>query len=113
MAKCFAPTGIGSHVLLVNTSNNKSLETILRKTKEIVESGNKEKGIKNLNEGISSDGRSGKEFFSISEKLINLNNVFLPDEVKDEIISLINLLTFFFPLCFIPTGCGSGFSGHV
>jgi 5'-3' exonuclease len=67
-----------------------TLKTILRKTKEIVESGNKEKGIKNLNEGISSDGRSGTEFFSISEKLINLDNVFLPDTVKDEIITLIN-----------------------
>lgn len=66
-----------------------TLETILRKTKEIVESGNKEKGIKNLNEGISSDGRSGKEFFSISEKLINLDNVFLPIEAKEEINILI------------------------
>lgn len=67
-----------------------TLESILRKTKEIVESGNKERGLKNLNEGVSADGRSGNEFFSISEKIINLENVFIPTTVKNEILSLIN-----------------------
>jgi len=67
-----------------------TIETILRKTKKIVEEGNKERGMKNLSEGISVDGRKGKEFFTISEKLINLNNVFLTTSIKDDIISLIN-----------------------
>jgi len=66
-----------------------TLESILQKTKEIIDEGNKERGMKNLNNGISSDGRSGDEFFTISEKLINLDNVFLPSNVKEEINMLI------------------------
>ena len=35
------------------------------------------------------DGISGEEFFKISEKLLNLNYVYLSDEVKEEIRELV------------------------
>ena len=45
--------------------------------------------LKNLSEGISADGRKGKEFFEVNEKIIDLNNTFLTDKAKSEIIDLI------------------------
>ena len=66
-----------------------TIESILRKTHEILKEGNKEKGLQNLQGGVSTDGRSEKEFFNISEKLINLNYVYLSDEEKEEIRELV------------------------
>ncbi len=67
-----------------------TLEKILHKTKKILENGSKDRGLKNLNEGICSDGRKGENFFDVNRRLIDLKNVFLTNEAKTEILSLIN-----------------------
>jgi len=66
-----------------------TLEKILHKTKKILENGSKDRGLKNLNEGICGDGRKGENFFDINRRLIDLKNVFLTEEAKTEILSLI------------------------
>jgi DNA polymerase-1 len=67
-----------------------SIEEILNKARNKLDSGSKDRGLKNLLEGISSDGRKGKEFFEINKKIIDLENTFLTDEAKIEIEDLVN-----------------------
>ena len=50
-----------------------TLESILNKTKKILDSGVKDRGLRNLSEGICGDGRKGKDFFNINKRLIDLN----------------------------------------
>tara|TARA_B100000287_G_C20563334_1_gene753364 strand:+ start:214 stop:1227 length:1014 start_codon:yes stop_codon:yes gene_type:complete len=66
-----------------------TLENILHKTKTILDGGSKDRGLRNLNEGICGDGRKGEDFFNINRRLIDLKNVFLTEEAKTEILSLI------------------------
>ena len=67
-----------------------SVEEILNKARNKLTTGSKDRGLKNLSEGVSSDGRKGKDFFDVNEKIIDLTNVFLTEEAKLEIIDLIN-----------------------
>jgi|14BtaG_2_1085337.scaffolds.fasta_scaffold10127_2 5'-3' exonuclease len=67
-----------------------SIEEILNKTRGILSTGNKDRGLKNLSEGVSSDGRKGEDFFEVNEKIIDLTNTFLTEEAKTDIIDLIN-----------------------
>jgi DNA polymerase-1 len=66
-----------------------TLKFILNRTKEIISEGNKERGLLNLRDGISSDGRCGEDFFDVNTKLIDLNNVLISNEIKEEINLLI------------------------
>jgi len=50
----------------------------------------KNKGLSNLVEGICADGRKGDTFFEINEKLVDLTEVFLNKEAKEDILSLID-----------------------
>lgn len=67
-----------------------TVEEILIKTRNKITEGSKDRGLKNLSNGLSADGRKGDEFFKINKKIIDLNNVFLTDEAKTEILDLIN-----------------------
>lgn len=70
--------------------NKLSIEEILNKARNKLTDGSKDRGLKNLSEGISADGRKGKEFFEINQKIIDLTNPFLTKEAKKEIKELIN-----------------------
>ena len=50
----------------------------------------KNRGLSNLVDGISADGRKGETFFEINERLVNLKEVFLNKEAKEDILSLID-----------------------
>jgi len=66
-----------------------TLENVREKAKTILTEGSKDRGLKNLNEGICGDGRKGEKFFDINRRLIDLKNVFLTEEAKTEILSLV------------------------
>ena len=68
-----------------------TLEEVLDKAKILVNEQNvKNKGINNLVKGFCIDGRLGDEFFKTNRELVDLEKVFLNDNAKKDIISLIN-----------------------
>ena len=67
-----------------------SIKEILNKARSKLTDGSKDRGLKNLSEGISADGRKGKEFFEINQKIIDLSHPFLTKKAKEEITELIN-----------------------
>ena len=44
----------------------------------------------NLHKGISSDGRSGDDFFVTNQKLIELTDEIIPKDIKDVLTDIIN-----------------------
>ena len=68
-----------------------TLKEVLDKAKILVDEQHvKNKGINNLVKGFCVDGRIGDEFFKTNKELVDLEKVFLNDNAKKDIISLIN-----------------------
>tara|TARA_R100000664_G_scaffold33851_1_gene52354 strand:- start:3859 stop:4866 length:1008 start_codon:yes stop_codon:yes gene_type:complete len=68
-----------------------TLEEVRKKASSLVnEEKIKNRGLNNLIGGICSDGREGEDFFSTNTTLVDLQKVFLSEEAKEVILSLIN-----------------------
>jgi len=68
-----------------------TLEEVRKKATLLVDKEKiKNRGLNNLIEGFCDDGRKGEEFFKINQRLVDLKEVFLSDEAKEEILLLID-----------------------
>lgn len=63
---------------------------IIEKSNKILNDEKKNKTIANLLNGVTKDGVLGSHFFSVNQKIVNLNNPFLTDEAKQDISNLLN-----------------------
>lgn len=65
--------------------NIMSVDDILTSAKKLKEEGNKTKGIENLIEGVTKNGKFGNEIFSINKSIVDLSEPLIDDEGKEEI----------------------------
>lgn len=67
-----------------------SVEYIKEKGNLLFEQNKTSKTIQNLLDGVTKYGTLGDEFFDLNNRIVSLDNPFLTDDAKSEIISLIN-----------------------
>lgn len=67
-----------------------SIDEIIRKSNLLFEENKNNKLIANLLTGVTKEGVFGDEFFEINQKIVSLDEQFLTDDAREDILSLIN-----------------------